>query len=230
MVRLISHMSVLVHDAGRRALPTLRALVADPDPEVAAMIAYTLGWFPDDAAPSIEVLRAAADADRGDGVLAATSLISIARLGGPVADAWLRDPRPLVRWGAAIGLGRLRPDDPPAEALRILTREAPGLASPDGRIPHFNGNLFGYAAATLRVCGPRHADFTYEQVLARITDPAGPRRRQAVALALRLAWPDGPAETPTDRRRRCAAVLADAGFGGDPEIVELAAIYGIAVG
>ncbi|MGI5506521.1 hypothetical protein [Lentzea sp. CA-135723] len=187
--RLYLHIWVRVYDAVRAGVPVFRELLTR-EPPVARMAAYTLAWFPEDAAGSLPALAEVTGGE--DGVLAATASVATGLLGGRPTVA-LDDPRPLARWGAAIAL---------ASADDLITATA---LPADDRIPFLNGDLAAYAARVLRLAGERDADRTFDTILSRIPTVSGYSALHVVGEALHLAFPDGPGE----RRRRLLDALAD---------------------
>ncbi|WP_394617423.1 hypothetical protein JNUCC0626_48880 [Lentzea sp. JNUCC 0626] len=187
--RLYAHIWVRVYDAVRAGVPLFRDLLTW-EPPVACMAAYTLAWFPEDAAESLPALAKVTGGDE-EGVVAATASVAMGLLGGRPAVT-LDDPRPIARWGAAIALASV--DDLIA---------ATALPKSD-RVPFLDGDLATCAARSLRLAGERDADRTFDKILARIPTISGYSALHVVGEALRLAFPDGPSE----RQRRLLDALA----------------------
>ncbi|MEV0327003.1 HEAT repeat domain-containing protein [Micromonospora echinospora] len=152
--------------------------------------------------------------------VAATALVAAGLLGSAPDAALLTDPRPVVRWAAAVARARvLGPDadDATVEELLGWTTAAPRgrrRSADDVPVPFLDGDLAGYAALALRQVGPRHADRAFDALLDRLPAVDGVEALPVATEALRLAFPDGPlaAGTPpealTVRQRRLAEVLA----------------------
>ncbi|SCL38258.1 hypothetical protein GA0074692_4951 [Micromonospora pallida] len=242
--RLFAYYELAAYDAARAGVPVLRALLTHPEPGPRIGGAYALAWFPEEAADSLPALLAAvttalaADgrtsagpaADAADGRasaagdraadVAATALVAAGLLGSAPDSALLTDPRPVVRWAAAVARARvLGPDADDAtveELLRWTTATPRGRrrSADDVWVPFLEGDLAGYAALALRQVGPRHADRTYAALLDRLPAVDGVEALTVATEALRLAFPDGPlpAGTPpealTGRQRRLAEMLA----------------------
>ncbi|WP_416901708.1 hypothetical protein [Micromonospora echinospora] len=152
--------------------------------------------------------------------VAATALVAAGLLGSAPDRALLTDPRPVVRWAAAVARARVLgsdADDATVEELLGWTTAAPRgrrRSAEDVPVPFLNGDLAGYAALALRQVGPRHADRAFDALLDRLPAVEGVEALPVATEALRLAFPDGPraAGTPpqalTGRQRRLAEVLA----------------------
>jgi len=141
---MLAHVAVAAHDAVRQGVPLFRALLGHTDPEVRAVAAYALGWFPEDAGGSVPALAALATSDVDD-ALAATARISLGLLG--VASEF-DDPRPLVRWATAIARTRVHGAGAGQEAVDELRAWARGSGR-DERVPFLDGDLVGYATLVL---------------------------------------------------------------------------------
>ncbi|QDY09452.1 hypothetical protein FJK98_21795 [Micromonospora sp. HM134] len=141
-------------------------------------------------------------------------------LGAAPDAALLSDPRPVIRWAAAIGRARvLGVDADEATVDELLAWTA--AAEPDNRpatggaeVPFLDGDLNGYAGMSLRLLGPRHTDQALDALLDRLSVAAGEQALPVAAEALRLAFPSGrlPAGVPraalASRQRRLVEVLA----------------------
>ncbi|MEU5964215.1 hypothetical protein ABZ777_23675 [Micromonospora parva] len=236
--RLWAYVELSVYDAVRAGVPLLRTLLHHSDPGVRTGAAYTVAWFPEEATGSVPALAAAIDAAGKPGVEVtsgevATMLVASGLLGAAPDVRWLADPRPVVRWGAAIGRARvLGAAADPATVKELLSWAAAppdGIAAPDhaadpsrdevlaplpeGWVPFLDGDLGGYAGLALRQLGPRHSDRAFDALLDRLPVVSGDRSLTVLGAALRLAFPDGPAPTGTPvaaltpRQRRIAEVL-----------------------
>ncbi|MEU6072370.1 hypothetical protein [Micromonospora sp. NPDC047074] len=104
--RFWAHIELAAYDAVRTGVPLFRALLDDADPGLRAGAAYLLGWFPEDAAGSLPALLAVAAGEAEAGV-AGTALVSVGLLGAAPDVELLADPRPEVRWAAAVGRARV---------------------------------------------------------------------------------------------------------------------------
>jgi hypothetical protein len=140
---MLAYVAVAAHEAVRQGVPLFRALLGHRDPQLRAIAAYTLGWFPEDGDGSVPAL--AALASDVDDALAATVRISLGLLG--VATDF-DDPRPLVRWATAIAQVRVHGVGAGQEAFDELRGWARG-AGRDERVPYLDGDLVGYATLVL---------------------------------------------------------------------------------
>jgi hypothetical protein len=142
---MLAHVTVAAHDAVRRGVPLFRALLGHGDPQLRAVSAYTLGWFPEDRDGSVPALATLASPSYIDDAIAATARVSLGLLG--VAGEF-DDPRPLVRWATAVAQVRVHGAGAGQEALDELRRWASG-AGRDERVPFLDGDLVGYATLVL---------------------------------------------------------------------------------
>ncbi|MFI6264963.1 hypothetical protein [Micromonospora sp. NPDC051006] len=230
--RFWAYIELAVYDAVRAGVPLLRTLLAHPDPGLRIGAAYTLAWFPEEAAGSVAALARAIDAAREParaGVTpgeVATMLVAGGLLGVAPDDRWLTDPRPVVRWGAAVGRARVLgagADPVTVDELLAWTAAPPAdapvpagdaaTAPTDDWVPFLDGDLGGYAGLALRQLGPQHAERAFDALLDRLPAVSGDRSLTVLGTALRLAFPDGPAPAGTPaaalapRQRRLAEVL-----------------------
>ncbi|MEU9505759.1 hypothetical protein AB0D32_05705 [Micromonospora sp. NPDC048170] len=218
--RFWAHIELAAYDAVRAGVPLFRALLTDADPGLRVGAAYALGWFPEDAAGSLPALLAVADG-AAEARVVGTALAAAGLLGGAPDARLLTDPRPVVRWAAAVGRARVlgaAADEATVDVLLAWTAAAPdGPQRPphDGiEVPFHGGDLHGYAGLALRQLGPLHADRAFDALLDRLPTVTGTEALPVAAEALRLAFPDGrlPEGTPYDalapRQRRLAEVLA----------------------
>ncbi|MGI5520311.1 hypothetical protein ACQEUX_05085 [Micromonospora sp. CA-259024] len=244
--RLWAYIELAAYDAVRAGVPLFRTLLGHLDPGVRTGAAYTLAWFPEEADGSVSALAGAIDAAQDPGVGStpgevATMLVASGLLGAAPDVRWLTDPRPVVRWAAAIGRARVlgavadqatveellswaaAPSDgavlPPADGSACRdraadpTRDAAHAPVDDGWVPFLDGDLGGYAGLALRQLGPQHTDRAFDALLDRLPTVSGDRSLTVLGMALRLAFPDGPAPTGTPvaalapRQRRLAEVL-----------------------
>ncbi|MGX7671649.1 hypothetical protein [Plantactinospora sp. DSM 117369] len=224
--RLYTHVVVAAYDAVRAGVPLLRTLLAgEHDLELRVMAGYALSWFPEEAEGSLPVLAGAVTealevgATAVDGpdhtVLAATALVATGLLGGAPDPALLDDRRPLVRWGAAIGLARAHgPRADPAVATELLGW-AGGESPSDDRVPFLDGDLAGYAGQALAQLGAGRTVETFDALLRRIPAVSGVEALHVVGEALKLAFPGGtltgdvPFDALDERQRRLVRQLAD---------------------
>ncbi|WP_117211420.1 hypothetical protein [Allorhizocola rhizosphaerae] len=197
--KLYAYFFVQVYDAVRAGVPLLLDLLSDPDEELQTAAAYALAWFPEKSSTILPRLSASTfDSE----ITEATALISIGLLGGRPDPAHLHDPRPLVRWAAAVALRDQ------SELATWVTRDA----ATDERIPFLDGDLGGLAGLALGQLG---ADAAFDALLARIPLVTGVTALPPVAVALRLAFPDGPFPSGTEpatlneRQRSLVRALAD---------------------
>lgn len=209
--RLLAHFWVTAYDAVRAGVPLFRELLTS-DPPTRCMAAYALAWFPEEAPESLRALASVTEGDQ-EGVVAATASIAMGLLGGRPTST-LDDPRPLVRWGAAIALANVDGPKASQDVVDELIAVAAGSIPDNWRVPYLEGNLAGYAALALRQVGDQHADRTFDAMLARIPAVSGSSAFIIVKEALRLAFPARPIPAGTgyaaldDRQRRLVDALA----------------------
>jgi len=199
------------YDSVRAGVPLFRTLLADSDMALRTRAAYALAWFPEEAPSSLVALSPLTHTATSTGVLEATAWVAIGLLGGVVDQGALTDDRPLVRWGAAIGLaGTAGPSADDVVIEELLTWVA-GRADNDARVPFFDGDLAGYAGLALGQVGDRHADRVFDALLRRIPVVSGPNALPVMGRALEMAFPSGAgivgARPLDDRQRRLIAAL-----------------------
>ncbi|WP_428962672.1 hypothetical protein [Micromonospora fluostatini] len=126
--RLWTYLGLAVYDAVRAGVPLFRTLLDHPDPGVRVGAAYALAWFPEEAAGSLPVLAAVVAPDGGaaglvrEPVEVATAVVAAGLLGAAPEVGMLADPRPLVRWAAAVARARvLGAQADPATVGELLT-------------------------------------------------------------------------------------------------------------
>ncbi|WP_433534067.1 hypothetical protein ACQPZK_17920 [Micromonospora sp. CA-249363] len=218
--RLWAYVTLATYDAVRAGVPVFRALLDHADPDVRLVAAYLLAWFPEEADGSVAALARAVDVAETPGAVA-TMLVSLGLLGAAPDGRWLTDPRPLVRWGAAIGRVRvLGAAADPATLAEVLgwasaaSGEIPAKPEEGEWVPFLSSDLGGYAALALRQLGPQHADRAFDALLERLPTVSGDRSLTLLGVALHLAFPDGPsaAQPPVDaltpRQRRLVEELS----------------------
>ncbi|WP_243775720.1 HEAT repeat domain-containing protein [Actinomadura nitritigenes] len=208
----VAEAELAAYDAVRARLPLVRDLLADEDVPVRAAAAYTLGWFPEEAAASLSALRALLRTEQ-DPAVAANALISTGLLDGrdliPRLREHLDGAEPLTRWAAAIALLRLDVTDPP-----VIAELAAASADPPGATVAFmNGDLRLYSAAAIAGMAdpPDEAVGAVLDGLARTSDDAS---FPMAAVALRLAFRAPSAPLPpyadlTAVQRRTVQVIAE---------------------
>lgn len=169
------------YDAVRATVPALCDLLDDPDPEIQATAAYTLCWFPEEAAGILPALGRLLEPDVVPGVTA-NAIVSAGLLSGhalvPRIRAFLTAENALLRCASAIALARPGVTDP--DALDLL--EAAAAQPPEDSAPgiqHLEGDVRGYVTITL----------------AAIEEQAHPRLLGAMLEGLALS--SGPAAFPT---------------------------------
>jgi hypothetical protein len=145
------------YDAVRERLLAMRPLLEDANATVRMWAAYVLAWFPEDASTTLPVLREQVKHE-GSADAAAAAIVAIGLLGDSGDDElveWLQhevgSETRSRRWAAATALARLTPGELPATAVDELRLTSSGDAPDlDGEpFPFFEGDLSGYAAATL---------------------------------------------------------------------------------
>ncbi|MFF3853115.1 hypothetical protein [Micromonospora sp. NPDC002575] len=240
--RLWAHIELTVYDAVRAGVPLFRDLLTDADPGLRAGAAYALAWFPEDAAGSLPALVAAAEAAlEVDEDEAATALVAAGLLGAAPDAGLLADPRPVIRWAAAIGRARVLgvdADQATVDELLAWTAAAgPGHrpAADGAEVPFLDGDLNGYAGLSLRLLDTRHTDRAFDALLDRLPAVTGEKALPVAAEALRLAFPDGslpkgaPCAALAPRQRRLVEVLArspEVWLFGDSTFVNFSLLVG----
>lgn len=207
---LAAYVDLAAYDAVRAGLPVLRQLLADDDAAVRATAAYTLAWFPEDepGAGTAALTGAVADPSRA---VAATAVVALGLLGTAVPAA-LHDPKPEIRWAAAIGLARVHGPDTGPDAVALLLEWAASPGTARSGVPFLDGDLAGYAALALPGLGDAHTAAALDALLTRLGTVTGGQTLPVLSTALRLVFPDGPPAGATlgPAQRRLAAVLAGA--------------------
>ncbi|MBO4209378.1 hypothetical protein [Micromonospora echinofusca] len=226
--RLGTYVALAAYDAVRVGVPLFRSLLTHPDPAVRISAGYALAWFPEEAAGSLPALAAVhrpvgtgETATAGPAGVVATSLVATGLLGGVPDATFLADPRPAVRWAAAVGRAcALGADADPGTVAELVTWTAqppdePGVGPdhPGGYVPFLDGDLSGYAGLALHQVGPEHTDRAYDALLSRLSSVSGREAMPVAGGAFRIAFPDGcvPEGTPftalTVRQQRLVEVL-----------------------
>ena len=146
----------------------------------------------------------------------ATAVVAMGLLGGRPRETVLDDPRPLVRWAAAIALANIDGHQAGQAVVGELVRWAGGSSRSDSRMPFLDGDLAGYASLALSQLDPGVADRAFDALLARIPCVSGLQAMPVVGEALHAAFPAGPVSAGTsypeldDRQRRLIDVLVQA--------------------
>ncbi|MBG6105280.1 hypothetical protein IW249_005694 [Micromonospora vinacea] len=223
--RLWAYVEVATYDAVRAGVPVFRTVLTHPDASVRTVAAYALAWFPEEADGSVSALAGAIDAAQEPGVEStpgemATMLVASGLLGAAPDVRWLADPRPVLRWAAAIGRVRVLGAAADAATVEELLSWASAPSDDAGTgpvegewVPFLGGDRGGYAGLALRQLGPEHEDRAFDALLDRLPAVSGERSLTVLGVALRLAFPDGPAAAGTPvgvlppRQRRLAEVL-----------------------
>ncbi|MGC5307663.1 hypothetical protein [Micromonospora zamorensis] len=232
--RLWAYVELATYDAVRAGVPVFRTLLTHPDPGVRTVAAYTLAWFPEEADGKLSALAAAIDVAEEPGVEStpgelATMLVASGLLGAAPDVRWLADPRPVLRWAAAVGrvrvLGAAADPATVEELLSWASAPSDDAGGPvEGEwVPFLDGDRGGYAGLALRQLGPQHTDRAFDALLDRLPTVSGERSLTVLGVALRLAFPNGPAAAGTPvaalppRQRRLAEVL---GRSAEPWLID----------
>ncbi|MFJ6167157.1 hypothetical protein ACIQH6_18705 [Micromonospora orduensis] len=233
--RLWAYVELASYDAVRAGVPLFRTLLTHADPGVRTVAAYALAWFPEEAEGSVSALAEAIDAVAAPGAEStsgevATMLVASGLLGSAPDIRWLADPRPVLRWAAAIGRVRVlcAAADPATVEELLSWASAPSDDAANepvegGWVPFLDGDRGGFAGLALRQLGPEHSDRAFDALLDRLPTVSGDRSLTVLGVALRLAFPDGPAAAGTPvaalppRQRRLAEVL---GRATDPWLID----------
>jgi HEAT repeat protein len=203
------------YDAVRARLPLVRDLLSDDNTLVRAGAAYTLGWFPEDAAASLPALRALLSTEQ-DPAVTVNALISTGLLDGrdliPRLREHLSGADPLPRWAAAVALLRLDVTDPPVIAeLAAASASPPDV--PGAPVAFMNGDLRLYSATAIAgmTHPPDEAVFAVLDGLSRTSDDASfPMAAVALQLAFRVpSAPLPPYADLTATQQRTVQVIAE---------------------
>ncbi|MFF5258969.1 HEAT repeat domain-containing protein [Actinomadura viridis] len=207
------------YDAVRATVPTLRGLLGDPAPEIQAAAAYTLGWFPEEAAGTLPALRPLLTPEVVPGV-AANAIISAGLLAGhdllPQLRAFLTGEDALLCCTAAIAMARLEITAP--EVLDVLEEAA--AQPPEGSAPeihHLYGNVRGYATITLAAIEERAHPRILGAMLKGLTLSSGPDAFPTAEAVLQHVFgkpgsaPLPPYEDLTEPQQRAVRTLAEMG-------------------
>ncbi|MFY1705331.1 HEAT repeat domain-containing protein [Micromonospora sp. WMMA1923] len=151
----------------------------------------------------------------------ATAVVAAGLLGAAPYAGLLADPRPVVRWAAAVGRARVLGAEVDAATVDELLRwlavtpaGSPHRPETDGHVPFLDGDLGGYAALALRQLGPAYADRAFDALLDRLPAVSGTEALPVATEALRTAFPAGapPTGAPVAEllpdQRRLVEVLA----------------------
>ncbi|MFB4306341.1 HEAT repeat domain-containing protein [Actinomadura sp. GTD37] len=223
------------YDAVRAGLPAVRALLGDRDAGLRVAAAYALGWFPEEAGPSLAALGALLDREADPPVIA-HALISAGLLDGrallPRLRAHLAGAEPLPRWAAAVALARLGAAD-----ARVVAELAAGAASPpDAHIAFLDGGPRLYSALALAALDevPEEAA---DAVLDGLSRTSGEMSFPVAEAALRLAFRAPVRTLPpfadlTRRQRRTVRTIA--GLPADSwrwgNLLEILGVWGLPAG
>jgi len=199
------------YDAVRAGLPAVRALLGDGDARLRAAAAYTLGWFPEEAAPSLTALGTLLDAEDDPNVVA-HALVSAGLLDGRALLPRLREHltggEALPRWAAAIALARLGAADAPVIAELAACSASP----PDAEFAFMDGDLRLYSSLTLAALDdvPDEAVDAVLDGLSRTSgDASFPMAEAALMLTFRApARPLPPFAGLTGAQRRTVRTIA----------------------
>ncbi|WP_242614317.1 HEAT repeat domain-containing protein [Actinomadura roseirufa] len=197
----------------RAGLAVVRRLLGDPGAGVRAAAAYTLAWFPEEAAASRPALRALIAAETEPGVLA-NAAVAAGLLDDHDLVPWLREvlagEAPLPRRAAAVALARLGATD--ADIVAGLAEAS--TAEPVPPVHFYMGDLRGYAASTLAALAGDVPPEAADAVLDGLSRTTGVWSFPMAAAALRIAFGEpAPALAPfaglTRLQRRTVGVLAN---------------------
>ncbi|MFB4297290.1 HEAT repeat domain-containing protein [Actinomadura sp. NTSP31] len=189
------------YDAVRAGLPAVRGLLTDGDASVRAAAAYTLGWFPEEAAASVPALRTLLGAET-DPAVTANALVSAGLLDDrdliPRLREHLAGAEPLPRWAAAVALLRLGVAEPPviaelAELAELAATSITPPGTPGTPVAFLNGDLRLYSATCLAAMDdapPEAADAVLDGLSRTSDDASFPMA--AAALKLAFGAPPGP--------------------------------------
>lgn len=222
--------ALLSYDAVRAELPSLLALLDDPDPAIRTKTAYLSAWFPEEAAAILPLLLDRVQV-KDSVTVTATALVAVGLLGditltsqlGPHLDA----TEPLIRWAAATALARIGSAED-ATGLgtdlteHVITELAAAAAdTPKPDIGYNEGDIPGYISRSLLSL----ANHDRESVLHGVADclPAMPSHhtgwtaKRALAVSFAEPFPDDlpPFSELTEGQQRLLQALVTAGpWGG----------------
>ncbi|TXS54417.1 HEAT repeat domain-containing protein [Streptomyces sp. t39] len=191
------------YDAVRAEVPALLSLLEDAEPDVRTAAAHAVAWFPEEAAGTVPHLLRLLERETEPAVTA-TALVAAGLLGDgtivPVLRPFLGHERPsAVRWAAATAITEAGCPAQDADAcVAVLATLCADEDEPsDHGIPFHEGDLRGYAAASLTVLGERHPGEALEAVTSGLSRTSGIAAFAVTSAALRLAFGDGrPASLP----------------------------------
>ncbi|MDL4821837.1 HEAT repeat domain-containing protein [Actinomadura opuntiae] len=203
------------YDAVRSGLPLVRALLADADAQVRSAAAYTLGWFPEEAAASLPALRTLLGTET-DPAVTATALVSAGLLDDrdliPPLREHLAGDEPLPRWAAAVALLGFGVTERPVIAeLAATTVTPPEMPGPP--VAFLNGDLRLYSAtclAALDDAPPEAADAVLDGLSRTSDETSFPMAAAALKLAFGEPSPPLPPYTSlTPVQQRTVRTIAD---------------------
>ncbi|MFE0628495.1 HEAT repeat domain-containing protein [Streptomyces sp. NPDC058864] len=138
------------YDAVREALPALAVLLTSDSPELRAMTARLLAWFPESAATSIPLLKAFVADEVAPGA-AATGLVALGLLGEPATVTfiapYLDSPIVELRWASAFALTRFGIAGP--AVVDVLTQAVARPPEKTATMSFLSGSYSGLAAMAL---------------------------------------------------------------------------------
>lgn len=150
------------------AVPALRGILSDPEPETRLQALMALGEIGNAAAPAAPDIAAvlAKDAHEGVRYAAAYALGSIkAPAGEPALKAGLNHSDPMLRLASAWALARLHPDDPAAMRRAVLAI-AEALSDKDARVRSGAARALVHLNPPMEISAP-----IFTERLAKNADP-----------------------------------------------------------
>lgn len=189
------------YDAVRQEVPDLCALLDDGEPAVRAATAYLLAWFPEEATRTLPHLLQMLDEETSPAVVA-TALVTAGLLGDAQLSGrlqpFLTAEEPAVRWAAATALVRQSGQglETPIRAAVLAELAATEANPPEPGPPDIlfhDGDLRGYAAASLTLFADSHPSEALDAVTDGLAATSGPASFAVTSAALRLAF--GPQRT-----------------------------------
>ncbi|MEV7557599.1 hypothetical protein [Streptomyces sp. NPDC089795] len=230
--REASHAQVLIdaeaversYDAVRQALPALAVLLTSDSPELRAMTAYLLAWFPDAASLSAPLLKTFVAREASPGA-AATGLVALGLLGEPATvpfvEGYLDSARVELRWASAFALTRFGIAG--RAVTDVLTQVVARPPEKTTTMPFLSGSYGGLAVMALAETSAATTAQAVDAMLTGLAHCTGVERyedRSCLAHELfELAFPGEPARPPhsfadlNDVQQRAVRLVAEGDIG-----------------
>ncbi|MYX39445.1 MULTISPECIES: HEAT repeat domain-containing protein [unclassified Streptomyces] len=226
-VLIAAEAVVRCHDSVREALPALTVLLTSDSPELRAMTANLLAWFPESSATSIPLLKAFIAEEDSPGV-AATGIVALGLLGERAAVPFIRryldSPIVELRWASAFALTRFGIADP--AVVDVLTQVVARPPEKTGTMSFLSGSYMSLAAMALAATSEGTTFKAVDAMLIGLADSTGVEgfddRYYTGQVLFGLVFPGDPAEPPqsfgdlSDAQQRVVRFVADRGEAAWP--------------